>query len=404
MKAIHRVPVFLFLIAFFFLNGPALAQAPDVTKPATPVKLIFIHHSTGENWLDDENGGLGIALRDNNYFVSDTNYGWNDVGDTTDIGHWWDWFRGSGSAGILSALYGESGQNSYYSRLSTDPGGQNEIVMFKSCFPNSSLGGSPSDAPTSGDNPLRGQDAWSEYMTVANAKGIYNDILTYFASRPDRLFIAITAPPLGYFDTDTATAANARAFNEWLVNDWLSGYTGNNVAVFDFYNVLTSNGGNTNVNDAGSAAGNHHRVRNGEVQHIRNTACDMSAYPSDEGDSHPSTAGNLKATAEFWPLLNSFYNAWRDGAVETPPAAPVLTINVDGFDVTISWSPVANIDTYTIYYVIFPDGAVAGSFDYPSTSIYLPSLWSGAGLCCAVRAKNSYGSSPFSNVEGFIIP
>jgi len=34
----------------------------------------------------------------------------------------------------------------------------------------------------------------------------------------------------------------------WLVNDWLAGYPYNNVAVFDFYNVLTSNGGNTNTN------------------------------------------------------------------------------------------------------------------------------------------------------------
>ena len=39
--------------------------------PAQPIKLIFIHHSCGRNWLSDDNGALGIALRDNNYFVSD---------------------------------------------------------------------------------------------------------------------------------------------------------------------------------------------------------------------------------------------------------------------------------------------------------------------------------------------
>ena len=49
---------------------------PNPGPPASPVRLIFIHHSTGENWLSDDNGGLGIALRDNNYYVSDTNYGW----------------------------------------------------------------------------------------------------------------------------------------------------------------------------------------------------------------------------------------------------------------------------------------------------------------------------------------
>ncbi|NBD35317.1 MAG: hypothetical protein GVY30_04885, partial [Chloroflexi bacterium] len=49
---------------------PALAPlADDPSPPDEPVKLIFIHHSCGENWLNDSDGGLGIALRDANYFV-----------------------------------------------------------------------------------------------------------------------------------------------------------------------------------------------------------------------------------------------------------------------------------------------------------------------------------------------
>jgi len=40
------------------------------------LKLVFIHHSSGENWLSDENGGLGPALMEHGYFVSDTNYDW----------------------------------------------------------------------------------------------------------------------------------------------------------------------------------------------------------------------------------------------------------------------------------------------------------------------------------------
>ncbi len=58
---------------------PLPANRATLLPLAQPVKLIFIHHSCGENWLDDTNGGLGIALRDNNYFVSDTNYGWGTV-------------------------------------------------------------------------------------------------------------------------------------------------------------------------------------------------------------------------------------------------------------------------------------------------------------------------------------
>lgn len=317
-------------------NGGAPQGSPQSLNPdppSHPVKLIFIHHSTGEAWLEDGNGNLGIALRDNNYFVSDTNYGWgpadadvgfDTIGDHTDVGHWYNWFAGPHRDQYLSALYAESGQNAGYSRLGTDPGGQNEIIMFKSCFPNSHLGGGPTDPPTTGSNPLRGQDSGSEFHTVGNAKGIYNDILAYFATRQDRLFIVIAAPPLMASDTDPAYAANARAFNNWLVNDWLDSYPHNNVAVFDFYNVLTSNGGNTNANDLGWGTGNHHRWWGGAIQHIQTVGSNYAAYGS--GDSHPTAAGNQKATGEFVTLLNVFYNRWK-GA----PAGPTATRSPTSF-------------------------------------------------------------------------
>ncbi|MFZ5918177.1 MAG: hypothetical protein ACOYZ7_14640 [Chloroflexota bacterium] len=297
----------------------AAADNPD--PPTETVKLIFVHHSCGENWLADGDGGLGIALRDNHYFVSDTNYGWgpDSIGDHTDIGYWYNWFVGPDRDTYTAALYAESGQNASYSRLSTDPGGENEIILFKSCYPNSHLGGDPDDPPVSGSNPLRGQDAWSEYHTVANAKGIYNDLLAYFATQPDRLFVVVTAPPLMQSETDAAHAANARAFNDWLVNDWLDGYAHDNVAVFDFYNVLTSNGGDADTNDAGAESGNHHRWWDSAVQHVQTVSSNYSAYPGGSGGgSHPTAAGNQKATAEFVPLLNVYYHRWQASSVFTP--------------------------------------------------------------------------------------
>ena len=339
MRSKWSVPLLLAGAILISLIGPAAhgplalvprdhspdALADNPNPPSTPVKLIFIHHSTGENWLADDHGRLGLTLRENNYFVSDTNYGWgpDSIGDTTDIGHWWTWFRGPRSGVYTAALYAESGQHSSYSRLPTDPGGENEIIMFKSCFPNSHLGGNPDDPSTTGDNPLRGQDAWSEYMTVANAKGIYNDILEYFATRQDKLFIVITAPPLVANDTDAAHAANARAFNNWLVNDWLDDYPYHNVVVFDFYNVLTTNGGDADTNDYGWSTGNHHRVITTTtpitIEHITDGDDDASPnvleYPTD-GDNHPNPAGNQKATGEFVPLLNVYYNCWKHGDCE----------------------------------------------------------------------------------------
>jgi hypothetical protein len=306
-------------------SGQAKQSSSDglnTDPPANPVKLIFIHHSTGENWLSDGNGGLGISLRDNNYFTSDTNYGWgpNSIGDTTDIGHWWLWFRGPDSSTYMSALNHENGRHAFYSRLSDEPAGENSVILFKSCFPNSALQGSPDDpVPLIDSNPLRGQGSGSGYHTVANAKGIYADLLEYFGSHQEKLFIAITAPPL----SDPSYSANARAFNEWLVNEWLKSYPYKNVAVFDFYNVLTTNGGNPNIDDLNLTTGNHHRWWNSAIQH--KTDGDNDSNPNileyQTSDDHPSQAGNLKASGEFLPLLNIYYHCWN-GTGDCPGSAP----------------------------------------------------------------------------------
>lgn len=273
--------------------------ADDPTHPTQTVKLIFIHHSTGENWLRDDHGGLGKALAENNYFVSDTNYGWGPdaIGDRTDIPNWPEWFRGPDSERYLTALYAESEQHAEYTRLPSDPGGENKIIVFKSCFPNSALEGNPGDAPEAGDS-----------LTVSNAKYVYNDLLNYFGAHPDKLFIVITAPPL----QDPSLAGNARAFNNWLVNDWLNenNYPYSNVAVFDFYNVLTH-------------SSNHHRWNGEKIEHIINNPRNTSYYPSAPDDDHPNAAGSRKATEEFIPLLNIFYHRWQSTGQPYPgPTQP----------------------------------------------------------------------------------
>ncbi len=329
-------------------SSPAAPQAPKADNPlppSHPVKLIFIHHSTGNNWLSDSDftpigGDLGEALMQNNYFVSGTDVGWgpDSIGDRTDIGQWWDWFRGPQSATYTAALYTEYDQNnppySSWPRLATDPGGENQVILFKSCYPNSSILGSPTDPPTTGDNPMRGATSGSDTYTVANAKGIYNDLLVYFATRQDKLFILITPPPLMQSATDASRAANARALNDWLVNDWLDAYPYNNVAVFDLYNVLTSNGGNPDLNDVNSETGNHHRWWNGAVQHIQTVNSNYAAYPVD--DSHPTYAGNQKATAEFVQLLNVYYHRWAD-----PNLTHTLALSTSGIG-SVTQNPTGN--------------------------------------------------------------
>ena len=141
-------------VAVVVLPGPAnrAQAADDGSGPTQPVKRVFLHHSVGENWLSDDQGGLGRALAANNYFVSDTNYGWgpNSIGDRTDIPDWLEWFRGGNSGLYLGAVFAENGRNSQYARPLANPGGPNQVVMFKSCYPNASLAGGPNDPPAAG--------------------------------------------------------------------------------------------------------------------------------------------------------------------------------------------------------------------------------------------------------------
>ena len=114
-------------------------------------------------------------------------------------------------------------------------------------------------------------------LTVGHAKQIYNGLLDYFITRPDKLFIAITAPPV----LDLTFAENARAFNDWLVNGWLAenGYPYRNVAVFDFHAVLTG-------------PSNHHRILDGAVQHVTERGMNAAYYRSASDDDYPSRSGN----------------------------------------------------------------------------------------------------------------
>jgi hypothetical protein len=120
-------------------------------------------------------------------------------------------------------------------------------------------------------------------------------------------------------DSGKATsAANARALNNWLVNDWLAGYPYANVAVFDFYNVLTSSAGGSQSNDVDAEDGNHHRWWGGAVQHApkRRTATSHLRFRR-----QPPSAPGTKATAEFVPCSAFTTTAGKPASLPPFPAA-----------------------------------------------------------------------------------
>ena len=279
----------------------------DNTPPLDPVRLVFAHPLEGTNWLNTNDGALGNTLGTNNYYVRDVSLGWSapqnpNIGSQTDIGQWYTWFvdttvQGNGlpvNQNITTALYTTNQQTASYTSIA-DPGGTNDVILIMASFLNSAVksdNGQPATA-------LFGQTAASTAHTLPNCQEVYRQVLTYFKTQPNKLFVVITAPPMVSSASLLTDAANARTLNDWLVNSWLTegGWDRRNVAVFDFFNVLTD-------------VDNHHWFQSGVITHINFNGDDFSEY-GQGGDSTPTQTGNLRGTAEFLDLLNIAYNRWQ---------------------------------------------------------------------------------------------
>lgn len=264
-------------------------------KPSKPLNVLFIHHSIGGSLLAAEGpqkgdkaaqniwethpsgGGLRDKLAAQGYSVHEASYG-SAVGEDTDLFHWPGKFATQMETILALELQDE--------RL---PEGQkNHVVMFKSCFPNNLF---------TGEGSAPGNAAGPE-LTVWNAKASLNAVLRELEKHPETLFVYLTAPPVapkpepmplyrvlvrllkGRVEPEWTgkQASWAREFNTWVVSKdgWLKDYTKNNVAVFDYYDVLTEHG-----------------------------ASNLSRYATGDGDdSHPSAKGNRAAAEAFVPFIN----------------------------------------------------------------------------------------------------
>jgi hypothetical protein len=165
--------------------------------------------------------------------------------------------------------------------------GANQVVMFKSCYPNNAF--QPGD--TAGD--ARGPS-----LNLANAKATLSAVREELAKHPQVLFVYVTAPPLrDDSNSEPAwktvakrmlgrptlaaqrrrSAEIAREFNDWVtsVDGWLAGYEQRNIAVFDYFDFLTD--GRSNFLQFASRGGT---------------------------DNHPHAEAQVRAAARLVPLLN----------------------------------------------------------------------------------------------------
>jgi len=256
-----------------------LSKYPD-SPPEKTLNLLFIHHSCGGSWLADKGpvdcqkcicrshpngGGLRSLLEKNNYEVHEASYK-SIIGNNTDIQDWPPKFKNQMDRILRTKIQDDL----------LPKGQKNQIIMFKSCFPNNYF---PDDA------------------SVRQAMDAYDELLPIFEKYPNTLFIAVTAPPLvppyetknflkafakkllGRYRDVPAIGRRARYFNNWLKDiksGWLSNYPLKNVVVFDYYDILTKEG-----------------------------KSNWAEYPTKNGrNSHPNSEGNSIATKRFIPFLN----------------------------------------------------------------------------------------------------
>jgi len=280
-------------------HAPVRAPGFDLSQwsnapPGRPLRFLFIHHSCGGQWLatpgqragDDAScifqahpngGGLRAALEHDGYEVYEASYG-SSIGADTDLFHWLPKFRDRMNV-VLSTRHQDE---------THADGKHNQIVAFKSCYPNNEYVG-VGDPPGSPRGPA---------LTVWNAKAALSALLPLFAAQPQVLFVYVTPPPIAPRARSSPAwkwlaraalrrpqpseelarrAALAREVNDWVRSPrgWLKDYELKNVAVFDYYDVLTGSEGN------------------------------LSAFASKDGrDSHPSSEGNRLASERFVPFLN----------------------------------------------------------------------------------------------------
>jgi hypothetical protein len=249
-------------------SGPAGQTTDSAGTERAAANLVFIHHSVGENWLND---GLCQALNGRGYHVADIYYGWREYGDRTDTIDWPVWFDDK----VMGLVYQEMGNMTAPNTLQP-AAGENTIIMFKSCFPNSDVG-----------------------SDISDERAIYNGLLSYFEEHPEKMFVLVTPPPM----QEISDPQKTRELCDWLADrqsGWLASLSTGNVFVFDLYDVLTDQ-------DA------HHRLVGGQEVHESVAGHDTLAYPS--GDDHPNTQGNLKATEEFVPLLDYWYRQFLDSRI-----------------------------------------------------------------------------------------
>ncbi len=192
----------------------ALADHDDVASTGDWDNVIFLHHSTGRNLI--QQGGVRERLTAAGFQFWDHDYNYEGLigpdGQRTGYSYGIpdDNTNPDGLARLLAQPAYERPWNAFSGLL------QHDVIALKSCFPASDI---------ASDEQLAQYQEW------------YVGMRAVMARHPEHIFIVVTPPPLNPTATDAETAARARAWADWLGSDeFLAGHS--NVLTFDLFDRL----------------------------------------------------------------------------------------------------------------------------------------------------------------------
>jgi len=257
-----KLKVILLIWTLLFSFGSSFSQ-----------KVIFLHHSTGENvfkaggvpgYIETFNKAEGKKLE-----VKEMNYP-NDPWPWSNYpyDYWKLWIDGSCKSGNPN-IECIKGLASKY-----------DLIIFKHCFPGADI------------KPNIGKpDITSEVKTLENYKEQYRALRSLFDSYPGTKFMVWTLVPLHRLDTSPECAGRAWEFVKWVKSEWLTEdkKAHPNIYIFDFFSIVAE----LNANPS---------------EGVR--YCLKYEYEGShtDSDSHPNTAANKKAAPLFAKAIEDAFS------------------------------------------------------------------------------------------------
>ncbi len=205
---------------------------------AASARIAYLHHSTGGNvWA----GGVAEAIQAWNaasgkqYAIEELTYPSTAGGypwENYPYDYWNLWVNHRGGDREL----GELNLDDLVARY--------DVVVWKHCFPVSGIG--PDGAAPSVASPEK---------TIANYVLQYEALKARMRQFPDRRFVVWTGAALVEGATDPASAQRAQQFFAWVKGTWDE--PGDNVYVWDFFELETGGGPYLLASNAASSNDSH---------------------------------------------------------------------------------------------------------------------------------------------------